>query len=146
MNIPPRFGRQDIESMRDRLDRLLGDVGDRTWELLERSMPIDVFEANDHVRVSASVPGVSAEQLDIQLSDGMLTIRAMAEEAPESTDGTWHMRERRTDVSERTIPIPRTANIDEAEAALDKGVLTIVFPVLEPASRRKIQIKTGPKE
>lgn len=143
MNVPRGFGRRDIESMRDRLDRLLGDVGDRTWELLERSMPIDVLESSSHVRVTASVPGIDADQLDIQFTDGMLTIRAMAEDVPEATDGTWHMRERRTDVNERTIPIPRAADIDSAEATLDKGLLTIVFPVIEPASKRRIQIKSS---
>ncbi|TVR72876.1 MAG: Hsp20/alpha crystallin family protein [Sphaerobacteraceae bacterium] len=146
MNIPPRFGRQDIESMRNRLDRLLGDVGDRTWELLERSMPIDVFESSSHVQITASVPGIDADQLDIQFTDGMLTIRALAEEPPERTDGTWHMRERRTDVNERTVPIPRAADIDEAEATLDKGVLTIIFPIIEPASKRRIQIKSKSRE
>lgn len=143
MHMRTGFGRRDIESMRDRLDRLLGDVGDRTWELLERSMPIDVLETSSHVVVTASVPGIDAEQLDIQFTDGMLTIRALAEDVPESTDGTWHMRERRSDINERTIPIPRAADIDNAEATLDKGLLTIVFPVVEPASKRRIQIKSG---
>jgi HSP20 family protein len=143
MNVPPKFGRRDIESMRDRLDRLLGDVGDRTWELLERSMPIDVYESATHVRVTASVPGIDADQLDIQFTDGMLTVRAMAEDQLESSEGTWHMRERRTDVNERTVPIPRSADIDNAEATLDKGVLTIVFPLNETASKRRIQIKSG---
>lgn len=129
--------------MRDRLDRLLGEVGGRTWELLERSMPVDVYESETEVVVTASVPGVESEKLDIQYSDGLLTIRASSEEEEEKQEGTWHVRERRSGVSERTVPIPRSADVDRADATLDNGVLRIRFPVAEQSDRRRIQINTG---
>ncbi len=143
MSLTPRHGRQDIETMRDRLDRLLGEVGGRTWELLERSMPVDVYESETEVVVTASVPGVESEKLDIQYSDGLLTIRASSEEEEEKQEGTWHVRERRSGVSERTVPIPRSADVDRADATLDNGVLRIRFPVAEQSDRRRIQINTG---
>lgn len=139
----PKIGRQDLETMRDRLDRLLGEVGGRTWELLERSMPVDVFESDDIVVVTASVPGVDPEQLDIQYNDGVLTIRAKTEESSVSEQGTWHIRERRTGVNERSVPIPRSADIDRADANLENGVLTIKFPIAEQSERRRIQVRTG---
>jgi HSP20 family protein len=143
MSMSPRMGRQDLESMRDRLDRLLGEVGGRTWELLERSMPVDVLESDENGIVTASVAGVDPEQLDIQYSDGMLTIRAEVEESAVSQQGTWHIRERRTGINERSIPIPRAADVDKAEASLENGVLTITFPIAEQAARRRIQIRSG---
>ena len=143
MSLTPRHGRSDIETMRDRLDRLLGEVGGRTWELLERSMPVDVYESDSEVVVTASVPGVESDKLDIQYSDGLLTIRASSEEEEEKQEGTWHVRERRSGVSERTVPIPRSADVDRAEATLDNGVLRITFPVADQADRRRIKINTG---
>jgi HSP20 family protein len=143
MSMTPRIGRQDLESMRDRLDRLIGEFGGRTSELLERSMPVDVFESDHNVIVSASVPGVEPEQLDIQYNDGMLTIRATVEETTVAEQGTWHIRERRTGINERTIPLPRSADVEQAEASLEKGVLTINFPIAEQAAKRRIQIKSG---
>jgi HSP20 family protein len=138
----PRVGRHDLESMRDRLDRLLNEVGGRTWELLERSMPVNVHESDDQVVVTVSVPGVRTEELDIHYNDGMLTVRATTEEAEESESGTWHVRERRSGMSERTIPIPRSADVERADASLENGVLRITFPVAETANRRKISIRS----
>jgi HSP20 family protein len=146
MSMNPRIGRQDLESMRDRLDRLLGEVGGRTWELLERSMPVDVFESEDRVVVTASVAGVDPENLDIQYSDGMLTIRGVVTELTESERGTWHIRERRAGINERTVPLPRSADVDNAEAQLENGILTITFPIAEQAARRRIQIRSGKDE
>lgn len=145
MSMTPRVGRQDLESMRDRLDRLLGEVGGRTWELLERSMPVDVHESDTRVVVTASAPGVDADHLDIQYTDGLLTIRASVEESSDTEEGTWHIRERRSGLNERTIPIPRSADIDRAEASLDAGVLTITFPIAEQSERRRIQVRSGQK-
>jgi HSP20 family protein len=146
MSMTPRLGRQDLESMRDRLDRLLGEVGGRTWELLERSMPVDVHENDSHVTVTVSVPGASADQLDIQFSDGLLTVRATTEESSETEEGTWHIRERKSGLSERTIPIPRSADVEKAEASLQDGVLTITFPVAEQSARRRIQIRSNSQD
>jgi HSP20 family protein len=143
MSMTPRVGRQDLETMRDRLDRLLGEVGGRTWELLERSMPIDVYESDSQVVVKASVPGVDPEKLDIQYSEGLLTIRATSEEEGESQQGTWHVRERRSGMSERTVPIPRSADVDQAQATLENGVLRISFPIAEATGRRRIEIRPG---
>ncbi len=143
MSMTPRMGRQDLESMRDRLDRLLGEVGGRTWELLERSMPVDVYESDSEIIVSVSVPGVEPEHLDIQYTDGLLTIRATTEESSESEEGTWHIRERKSGMSERSVPIPRSADIEQAEATLENGVLRVKFPVEEQSARRRIQIRTG---
>lgn len=129
--------------MRDRLDRLLGEVGGRTWELLERSMPVNVYESDSEVVVTASVPGVESDNLDIQYSDGLLTIRASSEEEEEKAEGTWHVRERRSGLNERSVPIPRSADVDRAEATLNNGVLRISFPIADQADRRRIKINSG---
>jgi HSP20 family protein len=121
----------------------LQEVGGRTWDLLERSMPVDVYESDRQVIVRASVPGTQPENLDIQYTDGLLTIRAVAEEQEERDTGTWHIRERRSGINERTVPIPRSADIDRAEAELENGVLTITFPIAEHSTRRRIQIRSG---
>jgi HSP20 family protein len=143
MSMSPRVGRQDLESMRDRLDRLIGEFGGRTAEFFERSMPVDVFESDNRVVVSASVPGVKPEQLEIQYTDGMLTIHTSVEEESVSERGTWHIRERRTGSYERSIPLPRSADVEKAEATLDDGVLTITFPIAEQSAKRRIEIKAG---
>ncbi|MEX2425394.1 MAG: Hsp20/alpha crystallin family protein [Thermomicrobiaceae bacterium] len=143
MSMSPRIGKQDLESMRDRLDRLLSDIGGRTWEMLERSMPVDVYESETSVIVTSSVPGIEIDNIDIQVVDNVLTIRANVPERSETTEGTWHIQERRTGVIERSIPIPRSADIDRADASLENGVLTITFPVEEQAQRRRIQIRSG---
>jgi HSP20 family protein len=141
MNITPRYGRNELETMRERLDRVLSEFGGRTWELLDRSMPIDVHENETEITVKASVPGVSSEDLDIQYSDGMLTIRAKSEESSEDETGTWHVKEMRSGMAERSIALPRGADIENAEASLENGVLRIRFPITEESKRRRIPIR-----
>ncbi len=142
MSITPRYGRQDLESMRERLDRLLSDFGGRTWDLLDRGMPIDVRETDNEVEVKASIPGVDPENVDIQYAEGMLTIRASSEESSEEQQGTWHIREMRSGVSERTITLPRSADIEHADASIENGVLRIKFPISESAAKRRISVRT----
>lgn len=128
--------------MRERLDRLLSEFGGRTWDLLDRGMPIDVRETDDEVIVKASIPGVDPENVDIQYADGMLTIRASVEETTEEQQGTWHVREMRSGMSERTITLPRSANIEQADASIENGVLRIRFPIAESAAKRRINVRT----
>lgn len=142
MSVTPRYGRSEIDSMRDRLDRLLSDFGGRTWELLDRGMPVDVRETDQEVIVKVSVPGVKPEDIDIQYAEGTLTIRAKTEETREEEDGTWHMREMRTGMAERTIPLPRSADIEQADATIHNGVLTIQFPISESSGKRRISVKS----
>lgn len=142
MSITPRYGRQDLESMRERLDRLLSDFGGRTWDLLDRGMPIDVRETDDEVEVKASIPGVDPENVDIQYADGMLTIKTRTEESSEEQQGTWHVREMRTGMAERTISLPRSADVERADASIDNGVLRIRFPISESAAKRRINVKS----
>lgn len=143
MSITPRYGRQDLETMRERLDRLLSEFGGRTWDLLDRGMPIDVRETDDEVEVKASIPGVDPENVDIQYADGMLTIRATSEESSEEQQGTWHVREMRTGMAERTITLPRSADIERADATIDNGVLRIRFPIADSAAKRRISIRSS---
>lgn len=142
MSITPRYGRSEIDTMRERLDRLLSDVGGRTWELLDRGMPVDVHETENEVVVKASVPGVKPEDLDIQYSEGTLTIRATMKESRSEEEGTWHIKEMRTGMSERSFTLPRSADIERADASLEDGVLRISFPISESAAKRKIDIKS----
>ncbi len=143
MSITPRYGRQDLETMRDRLDRLIGDLGGRTLDLLERSMPIDLCETESEIIVKASVPGVDPEHLDIQFAEGMLTIRATMEEETDEETGTWHVRERRTGMTERSIQLPRSADIENADASIENGVLRITFPISDGSSRKRIQVRSS---
>jgi HSP20 family protein len=142
MSITPRHGRSELETMRERLDRLLSEFGGRTWELLDRGMPVDVQETDNEVVVKASVPGVKPENLDIHCAEGMLTIRATVEETKEEQEGTWHIKEMRTGKTERSITLPGTADIDRADASLENGVLRITFPIAEAAAKRRIQVKS----
>jgi HSP20 family protein len=142
MSITPRYGRGELDSLRERLDRVLSEFGGRTWELLDRGMPIDVQETESHVVVRASVPGVEQDNLDIQYADGVLTIRATVKESIEEDEGTWHVKEIRSGMEERSITLPRIADVDRAEASLENGVLRIRFPITENAAKRRIDIKS----
>jgi HSP20 family protein len=141
MSISPRYSRPELETMRERIDRLFSEFGGKTWEMLDRGIPIDIQETDQAIVVKASVPGVEEDRLDIHYADGLLTIRATAEESDERSEGTWHMKEIRSGMSERTIRLPSSADVDNASASLQNGVLRIEFPIAPDAGKRRIQVK-----
>src|SRR4051812_46494570 len=105
--------------------------------------PADVLVTDDEVRVLMDLPGVSAENLEIELENDILTIRG---ERPfpygeGEGDRTWRRVERSFGRFERVLRVPRGLDPNAIEAELRDGVLTLRIPRPEPARPHRIQIK-----
>jgi HSP20 family protein len=104
--------------------------------------PADVLVDDEGVSVYMDVPGISAEQLDVELENDMLTIRG-ERPYPYGTDGdrTGRRIERGFGRFERTLRVPRGLDPDSIEASLRDGVLMLRIPKPEQLKPRRIQIK-----
>ncbi len=131
---------RELESMRERLDRLFSEVTRWRGEA-ELEIPIDLQETDDAIIVRASVPGVKPEDLSVEIRQGVLNIRAETTEEREETRGRWHIRERRVGSAFRAITLPVPVREDEAQATYQHGVLEIRIPKAEAAERRKIPVQ-----
>ncbi len=108
---------------------------------------IDVSESKDGLEVTAELPGVDEKDIDVTLSNGVLTIRGEKKTERDETDKgkNWHVIERRYGSFSRTITLPYDPDSSKVEAKFEKGVLRVRLP--KPAEitkkEKKIAISAG---
>ncbi|MDR0990185.1 MAG: Hsp20/alpha crystallin family protein [Propionibacteriaceae bacterium] len=127
------------------VDRFLNQVS-RSVASGARSMPMDLFRQGDHFIVKVDLPGVKADQIDIDVDDRTLTIRA--ERLAETFDTTddknqWVSRERISGTYARQITLGSGLDVSQITADYTDGVLTLTLPVAEEAKPRKIAVQSG---
>jgi HSP20 family protein len=151
--LPPMFTRgseglgslfREIEKTFDDFSRrspLAGYFGDGT------APKIDVSEGKDGLEVTAELPGVEEQDIDVTLSRDVLTIRGekKSERDEADKDKNWHLVERRYGLFSRSVTLPYEPDSDKVEAKFEKGVLRVRLP--KPAEmtkkEKKITIRAG---
>jgi len=95
--------------------------------------------------VYMDVPGLSAESLEIEIENDMLTVRGERRPPAEVEDGERTVRriERRFGRFERSLRVPRGLDPDAIDASMADGVLTLHIPKPETAKPHRVQIKAG---
>jgi HSP20 family protein len=108
---------------------------------------IDVAETKDAIDVTAELPGVEEKDIELTLSEGLLTIRGekKSERNEQDAKKNWYVVERSYGSFSRSIALPFEPMSDKVEAKFDKGVLRVHLPKPpEVASKQqKIEIKKG---
>jgi HSP20 family protein len=103
---------------------------------------IELADTDDSIMVKAMVPGVSKENLHLDITDDNLTLRGEIKEEEKTEGKRFHRREFRYGSFARTIPLPAAVKADQAQAQLKDGVLTITIPKGEHAKVKQIPIQT----
>jgi HSP20 family protein len=104
---------------------------------------LDISERKDAYLVTVELPGVEADDLDITLEDGLLTIQGERHFAHDSSEQQFHRVERRYGAFRRSITLPAHVMADGIEASADNGVLQILVPKMEEATPKRIQVRPG---
>jgi HSP20 family protein len=136
---------RELATMRSMMDRLMDEDVFRLPRQWERSnefgLALDVAEKNDAYIVKASVPGVAPEEVEVTLSDNVLTIKGEMKEDKEIKEETYHVRERRFGQFVRSVTLPMPVNADKIEAINENGVLTLTLPKAESTKPKKIEVR-----
>jgi HSP20 family protein len=106
----------------------------------EGMLPLDIAEGDGELIVTASLPGFKKEDIDVQIHDGVLSIKAEQTEEKETRDEHYQRRERRIGSLSRRVALPGEVSEDNAQAELTDGVLTLRIPQAEAAKPRQIPI------
>jgi len=106
---------------------------------------IDICEDEKEIKVTAELPGMDQDDIDVSLSDNKLTIKGEKKEETEDKGRDYYRTERRYGSFYRELPLGEGINTDKVEADFKKGVLTVKLPKLPEVqeSRRKIPVKSG---
>ncbi len=97
---------------------------------------VDIDEREDAITLSADLPGLTLENIEITLNDGLLTISGKREPTAAS-----HRRERATGSFERSFRLGTALDQEQIAAAYCNGVLTLTLPKKEAAKARQIPVK-----
>lgn len=111
------------------------DEGDMPGQLA-----VDVYETDEKLVVKARTAGVNKSDLDVSISDGILTISGTLSSGDDSAATHWHVQECYWGEFSRTLALPVQVKEDEVEAVLKDGVLTISFTKIKQEQARKIEI------
>jgi len=120
--------------------QLLGDGGDE-WFAGAVVPALDMSESENSIDVRMDIPGMTAKDIDIQISGNVLTISGKREEEKEEKGKTFHRVERRYGNFSRSVTLPCTVEENEVAADYRDGVLTVKLPKSEEAKAHKIKVK-----
>lgn len=96
----------------------------------------DVVETDDHVEVSIELPGMEMKDIDVTVTDDMLTIKGEKKVERQEEKRGYYLSERSYGAVYRTIPLPPGVDGEKAEASFKNGVLTIKLPQTPEAQAR----------
>jgi HSP20 family protein len=104
---------------------------------------LDISERKDAYLVTVELPGVQADDLQITLEDGLLTIQGERHVAQDASEQQFHRVERRYGAFRRLITLPAHVMAEGIEASVEDGVLQILVPKMEEAKPKRIQVRPG---
>ena len=137
----------EMARMRNEIDRLFEDAFNAPVGKWERNsvwgFPLDVTEADDTFIVKAAVPGMNPDELDITITDNVLTIKGETQDEEVRDEEKVHLRERRFGSFMRSISLPTPVESDNVTATMENGVLTLQIPKAEAVKPKRIAVHAG---
>ena len=136
---------REMMTLREAMDRLFDDAFTRPPSLTGNnwSIPaVDMYQTDDEVVVKAALPGIKADEVQINVTGEVLTIKGETKQENETKEKAYHLREQRWGAFERSIVLPTEVVADKAKADFENGVLTITLPKAEEVKPKTINIKT----
>lgn len=137
--------RKEMEPFRREMERLWDRFFGETWlsrPFAEAWQPsADIIETETGIVVKADLPGLDASDIDVSISEDVLTIKGEKRKEEEKTGERYHSVERYYGSFQRSFRLPSSVQMDKAEATFEKGVLTISLPKTEEARKKEIKIQ-----
>ena len=119
------------------------EVADDDWdedEDIPGQLAVDVYETADKLVIKARTAGIERKDLDVSISDNILTISGVLSGSEDDKDTQWHIQECYWGEFSRTIALPVQVKEDGVEAVLKDGVLTVSFEKEKTEAKKRILI------
>ena len=138
---------REMMTLREAMDRLFDDAFTQPFSLMRdggsnwSSLAINMYQTDNDIVVKAALPGIKADEVQINVTGDVLTIKGEVKNEEENKDKSWHMREQRWGAFERSVRLPTDVVSDKARADFENGILTITLPKSEEVKPKTITIK-----
>lgn len=132
---------EEMRRLQRQMNRLSGDV----LPGVSRRVfpPVNIWTGRDDIIVTAELPGVDPQKVEISVVGDTLTISGSREGAELKEGESFSRQERETGVFSRTIQLPFRVGADKVEASYARGVLRITLPRLEAEKPKQVPIKAA---
>jgi HSP20 family protein len=147
-------------NLRQEIDRLFDDFGPEFWrrplsQQMHRLLPaarsldvtpaLELVDCNGAYKITVELPGIAPEDVEVKLSEGMITIRGEKSEEKKEEKDDYLVSERRYGSFHRSLSLPAGINAEAISASVSNGVLTVKLPKTAEAKQkeRKIEIKAA---
>jgi HSP20 family protein len=134
---------EELDRLRRQLDRLATDREARAFTAPARGVfpLLNLTEDTDNYYLRAELPGIQANDLDIQATENNISITGERKLPEENENARFHRRERDSGRFSRAVSLPGKIDSDKISATMADGMLTITIPKAESARPRQIEIK-----
>jgi len=109
----------------------------------EGQLSLDVYQTDLDIVIKSTIAGVDSDDLDITITNDMLTIRGYRRKEEEIAPENYFYQECYWGPFSRSVILPTDVDPEKAEASLKNGLLTIKLPKIEKQKTRKIKIKNA---
>jgi HSP20 family protein len=142
----------EIARMEREMERIFEDFFSPRWSPFRRSfwpmrkqafpsVDIDVYEEKDEIVAKAELPGMSKDDINVNVSDHILTIKGEKKKEEETKDEDYFFSERSYGAFVRSIELPADVQTEKAKANFKNGILEIRLPKTEEAKKKEIPVK-----
>jgi HSP20 family protein len=139
---------RDLISIQERMNKLFDETLSRsrgeeaaiasTW-----APAVDIYETSEHIVMKAELPGLTRDDIDIQLQNNILTLRGERKFEKDVKQESYLRVERSYGPFQRTFSLPAEIQQDEIRATFSDGVLELVLPKAERARPKQIKIEVA---
>ena len=105
---------------------------------------MDLVESGDHYVLRADLPGVSEQDINVELDSGVLRISGERKSQSTEDRGGFRRIERSYGTYARSVSLPKGVDADAVQASFENGVLEVTIPKPEQIKPRKVSIAVGP--
>ena len=137
----------DFVSLREAMDRLFEDsvIRPNMWSGLaagQIAVPVDLWETSDAYHLTADLPGLTPETIDINVTADTVSIAGELKGKTDVTSEGWLRQERRVGKFQRAFTLPVQIDPDKVQAHSEHGVLELTLPKADQVKPRTIKVNT----
>ena len=141
------FGSGGFGSLQEEINRLFDDfwgnapaaTGDGGQPAVFRPR-VDLSETDDAFQISAEMPGLTEDEIEVNVTDDVLSVKGEHKAETEKKDERYHVRERSYGAFQRSFRLPANADAEKVSARFENGVLHLTVPKTEQAKARSRKI------
>ena len=134
----------DLLDIRDEMNRIFDDFTRRPFRIGLRESgwnpSVDIAETNEEIVVKAELPGMTKEDVNISITDNILTLKGEKKQEKEVKEENYHRIERSYGSFQRSFTLPVKIQHEKVKATFKDGVLNISIPKAEEVKPKQIEI------